>query len=246
MELTKTEIDMDNKIARDVRYLKFYSVLLTLALGVVLLTAFQHNTKFEQIDAQRINILEPNGKIDLAISNKKFFPAPILNGKVMERSVEVGPGMIFFNGEGEEQGGLIWNGGSKDGKYSAGAGLLFDQYKQDQTVGFAYDDENGKRSAGLTVWDHPEYPLTDIWDKSQVIKKMGPGPEKDQAMKDLRKEWGSQRVFVGKQPDKSAVLLLSDAKGNTRLKIEVDAGGDPKLVFLDEKGNVIYTLPPTK
>jgi hypothetical protein len=239
---------MDNKIARDVRYLKIYSVLLTLALSVVLLTAFQqdHNTKFDQIDAQRINILEPNGKIDLAISNKILFPAPILNGKVMERSVDVGPGMIFFNGEGEEQGGLIWNGGTKDGKYSAGAGLLFDQYKQDQTVGFAYDDENGKRSAGLTVWDHPDYPLTDIWDKSQIIKKMVPGPEKDQAMKDLGKEWGSQRVFVGKQPDKSAVLLLADTKGNTRLKIEVDASGNPKLAFLDETGKVTYTLPPSK
>jgi len=170
----------------------------------------------------------------------------VLNGKEMVRSVDVGPGMIFFNGNGDEQGGLIWNGKAKDGKYEAGAGLLFDQYNQDQTVGLSYDDENGQRSAGLTVWDHPDYPITEIWDKSQIIEKMKPGAEKDDAMKNLHKEWGSQRVFVGKQPDKSAVLLLADLKGNTRLRIEVDAAGNPKLAFLDEKGKVIYTLPPAK
>jgi hypothetical protein len=239
---------MDNKLARDVRYLKIYAFVLTLFLAVFTLAGFQqdHRSKFEQIDAERINIIEPNGKIDLAISNKRHFPPPVLNGKVMERSVDVGPGMIFFNGDGNEQGGLIWNGGAKDGKYSAGAGLMFDQYNQDQTVGFVYDDDNGHRSAGLRVWDHPEYPITEIWDKSQIIARMQPGPEKDQARKRLGEEWGSQRVFVGKQPDKSAVLLLADTKGNTRLRIEVDAAGNPNLAFLDEKGKVIYTLPPTK
>jgi hypothetical protein len=123
---------------------------------------------------------------------------------------------------------------------------MFDQYNQDQTVGFVYDDDNGQRSAGLRVWDHPDYPITEIWDKSQIIEKMKPGPEKEQAQKRLGEEWGSQRVFVGKQPDKSAVLLLADTKGNTRLRIEVDAAGNPNLAFLNENGKAIYTLPPAK
>jgi len=239
---------MDDKLVRDVRYLKVYSLVLTLALSAISLAAFRpyHKTKFEQIDAQRINIVEPNGKMDLAISNQKLFPPPVLNGKVMERSGQAMPGMIFFNGKGDEQGGLAWNSGTKDGKYWAGGGLMFDQYNQDQTVGFVYDDDNGQRSAGLRVWDHPDYPITEIWDKSQIIEKMKPGPEKEQAQKRLGEEWGSQRVFVGKQPDKSAVLLLADTKGNTRLRIEVDAAGNPNLAFLDEKGKAIYTLPPAK
>src|ERR1700691_6017204 len=110
---------MEKKLVRDVRYLKIYSLGLTLVLGVLLLSAFQqdHKTKFEQIEAERINIVEPNGKIDLAISNKKLFPPPVLNGKVMERSVDVGPGMIFFNGNGDEQGGLIWKGKDTERKY---------------------------------------------------------------------------------------------------------------------------------
>ena len=172
-----------------------------------------------------------------------------MSGKVMKRSGEVGkgtPGMIFFNGEGEEQGGLAWNSRRKDGRYSAGAALMFDQYKQDQTVGLQYSDENGKRTAGLMVWDHPDTPITDIWDKSQEIAKMKPGPERDQAQKRLAEEWGAQRVFAGKRSDKSAALVLSDTKGKARLQIIVDPSGNPKIDFLDADGKTIYSLPPAR
>jgi hypothetical protein len=234
------------KLARDVRFLKMYSGLMTLAFALVVLTAFrsEEKRKFEEIDVQRLNVIEPNGKLDLAISDKELFPAPVLHGKVMKRSGDVAPGMIFFNGNGEEQGGMLWTSDVKDGKYRAGAGLLFDQYNQDQTVGLMYDDDNGKRAAGVRVWDHPETPITDIWDKSQAIEKMKPGPERDQAQASLREEWGAERVFVGKQPDKSAVLLLSDAKGRTRIKLAVDSNGNPSMTFLDEAGKVTFSEPP--
>lgn len=239
---------MENKLARDVRLLKMYSTLMTLAFCVLVLAAFQSDrkTKFGEIDVERINIVEPNGKIDLAISNQNRFPAPILNGKVMKRSGEGMPGMVFYNANGDEQGGMGWNSGKKDGKYWAGAALMFDQYNQDQTVGLVYDDDNGQRAAGLKIWDHPDTPLTDIFEKSETIAKMKAGPEKDQAMKRLGAEWGAQRVFIGKQPDKSAVLMLADAKGKTRIKIAVDAAGNPNIIFLDDNGKEIYKLPPVK
>jgi hypothetical protein len=242
---------MENQLRRDVRFLKLYAVAMTLAFAFLVLAAFQtdNRTKFREIDVERINVVEPNGKLDLAISNAKQLPPPVLNGKVMTRSGDIGsgtvPGMIFFNGNGEEQGGLAWSSHSENGKYSAGAGLLFDQYNHDQTVGLVYEDNNGKRSAGMRVWDHPDTSLTDIWDESQKIAKMKPGSERDSAQKKLAEAWGVQRVFVGKQADKSAILMLADAKGKTRLKIAVDAAGKPTIDFLDENGKSIYTLPPS-
>jgi hypothetical protein len=242
---------METELRRDVRFLKIYSLALTLAFVLLFLAGFQtdRKTKFEEIDMERLNVVEPNGKIDLAISDAARFPPAVLNGRVMKRSGDVGkgtPGMIFFNGNGEEQGGLAWNSRKENGKYSASAGLLFDQYNQDQTIGLEYSDDNGQRSAGLRVWDHPDTPLTDLWDKSQEIAKMKGGPERDAAPKKPSHEWGAQRVFVGKQPDKSAVLMLADAKGKARIKIAVDAAGNPNLSFLDEIGKAIYTLPPSK
>lgn len=242
---------MDQKLARDVRMLKAYSAGLTLVCAVLLLSAFQsgQKTKFQEIDAERINIVEPDGKMDLAISNAARFPPPVMNGKVMKRSGEVGkgtPGMIFFNGDGEEQGGLAWNSRRENGRYSAGAALMFDQYKQDQTVGLQYGDDNGKRTAGLLVWDHPDTPITEIWDQSQQIAKMEPGPEKDQALKRLAEKWGAQRVFAGKRADTSAAIVLSDTKGKARLQIMVDPSGNPKIDFLDANGKAVYSLPPAK
>jgi hypothetical protein len=242
---------MERKLARDVRILKTCSAGLTLICAILLLSAFQSDKKarFEEIDVERINIVEPNGKIDLAISNAARFPPPVMNGKVMKRSGEVGrgtPGMIFFNGDGEEQGGLAWNSRSEGNKYSAGPALMFDQYKQDQIIGMQYNDDNGKRAAGLVAWDHPDTPITDIWDKSQEIAKMKPGPEKDQAQKRLSEEWGAQRLYVGKMADKSATLVLSDTAGKARLRIMVDAAGNPKIEFFDAGGKALYSLPPGK
>ncbi len=239
---------MDTKLNRDVRFLKIYSLVLTLAFAVLLLAAFQteDKTKFGEINVERLNIVEPNGKIDLAISNQKLFPPPILNGKVMKRSGQPMPGMVFYNANGDEQGGIGWNSGTKDGKYWAGAVMMFDQYNQDQTVGLSYDDENGRRSAGLHVWDHPDTPITDLFDKSEAVTKMKAGPERDAALQKLKGEWGAQRLFVGKQPDKSAVVMLADTQGKPRIKIEVDAAGNPSLSFLDESGKAIYTLPTKK
>ena len=39
---------------------------------------------------------------------------------------------------------------------------MFDQFKQDQTVGISYNESNGQRSAGLQVWDRSEQPLSDL------------------------------------------------------------------------------------
>lgn len=242
---------MEAKMLRDIRLLKIYALFTTLICGTLILTAFQSNAKkrFDEIDVERINVVEPNGKLDLTISNAVRFPPPVLNGKVMKRSGEVGrgtPGLVFFNGNGEEQGGLAWNSRVENGKFTAGAALMFDQYNQDQTVGITYDDSNGQRSAGLHVWDHPDIPLTEIWDRSEVIAKMKPGAERDAAMKKLSEDWGSQRVFIGKQPDRSAVLSLADTKGKARIRISVDATGAPRIEFLDEAGKTTYSLPPTK
>jgi hypothetical protein len=52
-----------------------------------------------------------------------------------------------------------------------------------------------------------------------------------------------QRLFLGKQRDNSAMLLMSDIKGKPRIRMQVAPDGTPKLEFLDEAGKVLYSLP---
>lgn len=239
---------METKLRRDVRFLKAYSIVITLLLGVIAFSAIsQANQKqrFGEIDVERINIVEKNGALKLVISNKEQFPDPIIDGKSYPlRQGGKTAGMLFYNDKGDECGGLSFSGQEKDGTRRAGAGLLFDQFNQDQTIGITYSENDGRRAAGLNVWDRPDTPIGQMIERLQTIQKMPDGPEKTQALQKFRETSGvAQRVFVGKTREKAAVLALSDPHGRPRLQLMVDAQGAPKLEFLDEKGAVVYLLP---
>jgi hypothetical protein len=125
---------------------------------------------------------------------------------------------------------------------------MFDQYGQDQTVGLTYDEQDGRRSAGLRVWDRPDVPITVLADMVEPIKQMPDGAEKTRRMAAVRDSamklnlGGAQRVFVGKQPNKTATVLLADAQSRPRLRLVVDSAGAARIEFLDATGKVLRTI----
>ena len=159
--------------------------------------------------------------------------------------------MIFYNDEGSENGGMGFSGRAHDGHVSANAGFMFDQYGQDQTVGLTYDEQDGRRSAGLRVWDRPNQPITVLADMVEPIKLMADGPDKTRRMVAVRDSamklglGGAQRVFIGKQVDKTATVVLADAQSRPRLRMVVDSAGAARIEFLDDGGKVIRTLSAT-
>jgi hypothetical protein len=249
---------MDAKLARDVRLLKAYAILTTMVLVVLLLTAFQSESKqkFSEIDAERINIIEPDGRVDMVITDKARFPSPVWKGKPLDvgRQGQTGkgvPGIVFYNGEGTEAGGLAFNGSTLDGKHEASAGLIFDQYDQDQIVSIEYGEDNDERIAGLHVWERPNTPLIDLVRKQQSLQSMPEGPAKQAALKRFQEEaargefGGQSRVFVGKNEKNTSEVTLSDAGGKPRIRMTVEESGLSHLEFLNEEGKAIFSLPPS-
>ena len=55
----------------------------------------------------------------------------------------------------------------------------------------------------------------------------------------------AERVFVGKGPERNALVTLSDAQGRARLRLTVDSLGDGRIEFLDASGRVVNRYPPT-
>lgn len=235
------------------RFLAMYSAVLTAAFLAAILSGFAQNerrTSFAQIDVQRINIVGPDGKTQLVISNRQEMPEAILDGKTFtSHGRHDGAGMIFYNAEGDEDGGLVFSGRRTSIGYRAGGGLLFDQYKQDQTVGIQYEDDSGQRSAGLRVWDRPNDDLAELMEQRVLpVERMPNGPAKAAALDKLRKEGllGASRVFVGKTPDEKALLMLCDGKGRPRLRLSVTRDGEAAVEFLNAAGKVVNRVVPPK
>lgn len=243
---------METKLQRDVWLLKSYAIVTTLLLVVVAFAGFKQageKIKATEIDVERINVVDKDGKLRMVISNSERQHPGVIDGRTLTRTRPAG--MLFFNEKGDECGGLAFEGGQKAGKRNAGALLAFDRFQQDQTVSITYGEDNGQYDAALIVWDRPDTSLGEVIDKLQAIEKMPDGPEKTQGMQKVRKmpgAWdsGAQRVFVGRNKQNAAALTLSDSRGRPRLQLMVDAQGAPKLEFLDEKGAVVQQLPAAK
>ena len=234
------------------RFLAIYSGILTLAFAATIITGFAENERkasFDQIDVQRINIVGPDGKNQLVISNRQLMPEAILDGKTFQsHGRHDGAGLIFYNSEGDEDGGLAFGSKKTADGYDASGDLMFDQHKQDQTVGIEYSDDNGKRRAGLHIWDRGNTNLSEEVERMNSIQNMPAGPDKDAATKKFQDEakngvFGATRLFAGKTPDENATVYLCDQKGHPRLRLSVSASGDAKIDFLDEDGKVTYSLP---
>jgi hypothetical protein len=242
---------MDPQIKRELRILKAYAAISSILLAVLIFSAAKtsRRVKFDEIDVERINIVE-NGKLRLTISNNERSPGNIMRGKYMKsREGKRGAGFIFFNDEGDESGGMTWHAKNKDGHIDADAGLMFDQYDQDQTVGITYSQSDDKRSSGLRVWERPLTPIGALADKIGELELQPDGPEKTAAMKKVREEavasgvLGVPRVFVGRSVKNEAVVSLSDTKGKPRIVMSVDGSDVPSLQFLDSDGKTVYTVP---
>jgi hypothetical protein len=201
------------------RILVIYSAVLTTVVVVLLLmgAATPNSNNFDEITVHRINVVEPDGTLRMVISNHARLPGIIVRGK--EQAFDrPQAGMIFYNDEGSENGGLIF-GGRRNAKgeiVDSGGSLTFDKYDANQIVQFAGVDDKEDKFAGLRVNDSD------------------PGGRT------------RQRIWVGRGDDRAAVISLRDAEGRKRIVMQVAADGTPQLSFLDATGKVIQELAPAK
>ena len=209
--------------SRDARFLKRAAVILTVLLAAVSLGAIRQQQRFEEISAERINIVEPNGTPRLILYNSSHTPGAIINGKDLphpNRSPHAG--MLYFNDEGTENGGH----------------LTFDQFDQDQVVSLV---------GGLRVWDQPYFPMAQLLERVQAARAKPEGPERTRAMEEMS-AWARvqgifrQRLRAQTTRDRSAVIELADTLQRPRLRMVVDSLGSARLEFLGDSGQVMRSI----
>ena len=245
---------MDASVAKQLRFLRAYTLVSTTLLAVLGLAAFTRSgqparQRFTEIDVERINVVEPDGKLRMVLANRPRSIGPIYKGKPFGYAGGNRPGIIFFNDEGTENGGLTFNGRrGADGKFQSSLGMSLDQYNQDQVLYLQYTDQNGQRRMGFTVADRADVDIYDMIAERDSIMKMPEGPARAEALRKWQEPRDgvplfAQRVYVGRDVARSALVNLSDPSGKPRIRMVVDSLGRASLDFLDEAGRVTFSLP---
>ncbi|HYX35585.1 MAG TPA: hypothetical protein VE954_21010 [Oligoflexus sp.] len=239
--------DLISELQKQNRRLKLLLFIGTLTGGSLVLLAAKSNLtyqKFTEIDVERINIITPEGKKELVISNRLRMPEPVLGGKEGKRVGPARPGLIFYNEIGDENGGLVFDGKlDKSGHPSSGMHFSMDRFGGDQQLALGHYESGGTMETGLKVFDRGLIKDYDpLW---QAYKKAPEGPEKEALLKKWEEAGGRQtpRLFVGRSRDKNPSVVLADAKGRPRIMMMVTEDGSPVLDFLDDKGQVLQSLP---
>jgi hypothetical protein len=239
-------------LTKQIRSLRIYVAVLTVIVIACLISlilllrgprqtdaiAANHLT-VEEITARRINIVEPDGRLALVISDHARQHPGAMNGKDLPAR-DRPAGMIFFNEEGDECGGVVYDGTKKEASFTLSA----DQYKNDQIMQLSYQQDSDKsltRSYGFRLWDRSDrFTLQNELNYFDSVDKLHDTAAVNAAVKDLQARGllGVERLFLGRTREGQTGLFLRDDKGIPRLRIYIDKQNRPLIETLDEKGEV--------
>lgn len=242
---------------RELIFLRTFAVATVIGMIYISTTAFKQsgNQKFGEIDVERINVVEKDGTVKMIITNVGRFPngKDKINTRPTNEERKKRSGMLFFNEDGIECGGFIYDGQKTAKGHSAGLSLTYDQYDGDQVMQLLTQDylEGNKRfvSSGLMFNDRPS--KESQAGTAKIMKELEELGKKDpKAMEEKYKSYeaqgligGAPRVMLGKSRSENNGLFLFDNKGMPRAMFYVDKDNNAKLEFFDEAGNIVGSFP---
>lgn len=207
------------------------------------------------LTAERLEIVEPDGELAFVLANSARPVPATIDGQVLLEGQEEErrhPTIIFFDGKGDEVGGMTFSNEETEDGFSAVRHFAMDGYEQDETMVLRHQQDPEGASSGLEVTDRPR-------DRSLVDVLEGLGlevpvtrDELEAAIDSLREEgreeelrdlFGVSRLFLGSDRDERASLVLRDGEGRDRVLLAAPADEDPYIRLLDEEGEIILELP---
>lgn len=180
----------------------------------------------------------------MVISNSQKQHPGMMDGKILKER-ERPAGIIFFNEEQDEVGGLIYGGNETIGNNIV---LSYDQYKNDQVMQLRHlTSRSGNNSYGLQLWDREEkISLPRLFHLHDSLKQLNINSysEREQIITQMNsgEPLRAPRLFLGKKYNKEAGLFIQDEFGIDRLRIYVDTLNKPQIEILDKEGVVLKNL----
>ena len=245
---------------KELIFLRTFAVATVIGMIAIINISFKENgnQKFSEIDVERINIVEKDGTVKMVITNVGRFPAgkDKLNGMATNETRKKRSGMLFFNEDGIECGGFIYDGKKNAKGHSAGLSLTYDQYDGDQVMQLLTEDnqEGDQRSVSTNLVFNDRPAKESQIKTAKLMKELDElGKKNPQAAQEKYNEYQKQglvgavpRVLLGKTGSQNNGLFLFDDKGMPRAMFYVDKENNAKLDFFDDKGNIISSFPGKK
>lgn len=242
---------------KELIFLRTFAASAAITTSILLFSSFKSSDhqKFETIDVQRINVVEADGTVKLIITNAGLFPngEEKINGRPTNVTRKKRAGMLFYNEDGIECGGLIYDGEKKENGHSAGLSLTFDQYDGDQVMQLlTTDSQRGDErfvSSSLVFNDRPrkesQEKTAEIMMELAELRKSDPETFKQKYAAYQAQELigGAPRIMLGKSRSQNNGLFLFDEQGIPRAMFYLDKDNNPKLEAYDAEGNVISSWP---
>ncbi|MCG3418366.1 hypothetical protein [Oceanobacillus jordanicus] len=203
---------------------------------------------FKEINVERLNIVDPAGKVKMSLFNQDNIPPVLMDGEDIlpgHRQKDPISGIMFYNQNEDECGGLIYgNGKDENDNETVSASLTFDQFKQDQVVQMRYVEENEERHYGFSIFDRSSTPLPELIKEYENIQTGDNNTDDQQEKLAELFKGNAERAFMGKNKNGDVTVHLNDKSGKQRIRMVIDEHDVPKLEFLDAQGEVTYKLPP--
>lgn len=207
------------------------------------------------LTVERLEIVEPDGRRALVIANSQRPIAATVDGQVVMSGQEEErrglPSIIFFDGQGDEVGGMLFGVRETPDGFRATRHFSWDANGQDQTIVLAHNQDPDGSTSGLTISNRPRHSQLDTFarlglepgaTRQQLNAAIAAIPEGERRTR-LRELFGTTRAFFGSARTGEARLELRDGRGRPRIVIDAPEEGEPSTRVLDEDGAPVLRLP---
>ncbi|MEQ8928041.1 MAG: hypothetical protein RLO81_19645 [Fulvivirga sp.] len=251
------------RIKSQLNWLKLYALVNTVVLVAVLFylnsesysatdngrLVKQDSLKVYYLSVERLDIVENDGGLAISLSNSKTSPNPTFdNVELKGVSNRNTPNIIFFDGQGDEVGGMAFSNNLNSDWQQGMRHLAFDGNQQDEVVTVSHFIKNDSISrTGFYIHQRPQIHIL------EALSEMGVSPNdtedilankisefKKSNPKRFEEIWQlKSRISIEKDEQDDAVINLRDDEGRVRMKLFVQKDGNSGIHFLDERGSII-------
>ena len=216
MTVIEEDFAITARLARDVRILKCYAAITTIALAVFGITAAKSPDASAEITVERINIVDPTGVKRVVISNAERFPLPKVEGRELPRAMAPA-GIALYDPKGNEVGGIP----ASDAEFGQ-SHVLASGYPNYDAIGLMtrISPDGSDALAALAINARPPANLDPI-----AAGKVA-----------------HTRIAIQNQ-NEDAQILMADPQGRDRIRLMVDRKGQARIEVPDADGKVTFRAP---